>query len=101
MAAGDDAAAADLTVAASVMIGTKAGDEQFVGSAFYSAVPIRFCRRHPNTCWGQTCQRRATSGTRAPGASVLATIRAFSSSDQRRRHPGPVSTSTGLLAHSH
>jgi len=40
-----------------------------------------------------TIQRRATSDTRAPGASVSSTIRAFSSADERRRRPGPVSIS--------
>jgi hypothetical protein len=54
-----------------------------------SSVPSRACRRHPNTCCEQTCHRRATSDTRAPGTSVSATIRAFSSADQRRRRPGP------------
>ena len=54
----------------------------------------RIARRQPNTCCEQTCHRRATSDTRAPGTSVSATIRAFSSADQRRRRPGPVRTST-------
>src|ERR1700761_3220534 len=51
-------------------------------------------RRQPKTCCEQICHRRATSDTRAPGTSVSATIRAFSSADQRRRRPGPVRTST-------
>src|SRR5271166_1004109 len=55
---------------------------------------LRAVRRQPNTCCEQTCQRRATSDTRAPGTRVSSTIRAFSSADQRRRRPGPVRTST-------
>ena len=51
-------------------------------------------RRQPNTCCEQTCQRRATSDTRAPGTRLSSTIRAFSAADQRRRRPGPTSTST-------
>jgi hypothetical protein len=50
--------------------------------------------RQPDTCCGYNCHRRATSETRTPGFSVSATIRAFSSADQRRRRPGPVSSST-------
>jgi hypothetical protein len=57
-------------------------------------VTARHARRQPNPCCEQTCQRRATSDTRAPGAKVSSTIRAFSSADQRRRRTGPVRTST-------
>jgi hypothetical protein len=40
-----------------------------------AAAPARISRRHVNTCCGQTCRRRATSATTAPGSSVSATIR--------------------------
>ena len=63
----------------SATIGTNAG-----------GVLCRISRRQVNTCWEQTCQRRATSAMTAPGASVSATIRALASSDHRRRRPGPV-----------
>jgi hypothetical protein len=79
---------------ASLTIGTKLG---VVGVVVVPATldkSSRIARRQPNTCCEQTCQRRATSDTRAPGTSVSATIRAFSSADQRRRRPGPVRTST-------
>src|SRR4051794_4961544 len=65
-----------------------------VASAGRARNPARASRRHANTCCGQTCQRRATSLTEVPGASVSATIRPFSDADHRRRRPGPVSTST-------
>ena len=65
------------------------------GVVVATVVTVRHAaRRQPNTCCEQTCQRRATSDTRAPGARVSSTIRAFSSADQRRRRPGPVRTST-------
>src|ERR1700722_9990876 len=81
-----------------VMIGTKHGEIASVDLegcvvALRCAAP-----RQPNTCCEQICQRRATSATRAPGSSVSATIRAFWSSDQRRRRPGPVRTSTRRYA---
>src|ERR1700719_584723 len=77
------------------MIGTKSGG----GASAVVVVPTAVTPRHaprlqPNTCCEQTCHRRATSDTRAPGTRVSATIRAFSSADQRRRRPGPVRTST-------
>ena len=43
-----------------------------------------------------TPRRRATSDTRASGRKVSATICAFSSADQRRRRPGPVSKAGSL-----
>ena len=61
----------------------------FVGAV---VTACRIARRQPNTCCEQTCQRRATSDTRPP--AVMLTICAFSSADQRRRRPGPVSSST-------
>jgi hypothetical protein len=72
------------------MIGTKSGGED---CAFFVVTVVTardVARRQPNTCCEQTCQRRATSDTRAPGARVSSTIRAFSSADQRRRRTGPV-----------
>jgi hypothetical protein len=49
-------------------------------------------RRQLNTWLALTCQRRATCATIAPNASAATT--AFCRSDQRRRRPGPVRTST-------
>ena len=76
--------------AAAATSGTNGGNEHAAGSVLDPDRSSRACRRHPNTCWGQTCQRRAISDTRAPGSKVSAMIRAFSSADQRRRRPGPV-----------
>src|SRR6516225_1583906 len=76
---------------ASLTIGMKLGVAGVIGSLGTS---WRIARRQPNTCCEQICHRRATADTRAPGTSVSATIRAFSSADQRRRRPGPVRTST-------
>jgi hypothetical protein len=78
----------------SVMIGTKSGATVSVVLAATVAMFRHTARRQPNTCCEQTCQRRATSDTRAPGARLSSTIRAFSSADQRRQRPGPISTST-------
>jgi hypothetical protein len=79
---------------ASVTIGTN--PHATVSVLFVGAVVTvcRIARRQPNTCCEQTCQRRATSDTRPPGTRVSATICAFSSAVQRRRRPGPVSSST-------
>src|SRR5215472_12927151 len=79
---------------ASLTIGTKLGVAGGVGSLGTLGTSWRIARRQPNTCCEQICHRRATADTRAPGTSVSATIRAFSSADQRRRRPGPVRTST-------
>jgi len=79
--------------AAAATSGTNGGNEHGAGAAVDPDISSRACRRHPNTCCGQICQRRAISDTRAPGSSVSATIWAFSSADQRRRRPGPVRTS--------
>src|SRR5271166_6908064 len=76
---------------ASLTIGTKLG--VVVGPTTLDQ-SWRLALRQPNTCCEQTCHRRATSDTRTPGTRVSATIRAFSSADQRRRRPGPVRTST-------
>ena len=78
---------------ASVMIGTKPDDTGAVVVAGAVLMSRRAARRQPNTCCEQTCQRRATSDTRAPGIRVSAMIRALSSADQRRRRAGPVRTS--------
>ena len=75
----------------SVAIGTKAGIADAEVGIGPAPASTRAARRQVNTCCEQTCQRRATSDTRAPGTSVSSTIRAFSSADQRRRRPGPVS----------
>jgi hypothetical protein len=58
-----------------------------------AAAPRRISRRHVNTCYELTCQRRATSATTVPGRSVSSTMRVLSSSDHFRRRPGPVKTS--------
>jgi hypothetical protein len=79
---------------ASLTIGTKLDAAGVVVGPATLGKSWRIARRQPNTCCEQTCQRRATSDTRAPGVRVSATIRAFSSADQRRRRPGPVRTST-------
>src|SRR3954466_5814680 len=55
---------------------------------------LRACRRHVNTCCGISPWRRATSETTAPGKSVSSTISALSSSENRRRRPVPVITSS-------
>ena len=70
---------------ASLTIGTKLGVVVVPATLGKS---WRMVRRQPKTCCEQICQRRATSDTRAPGTRVSATIRAFSSADQRRRRPG-------------
>lgn len=85
-----DAAGAALV---SVMIGTNAGIGDTAGSLGFVARSIHASRRHVKTCCELSCQRRATSETRAPGASVSSMIRAFSSTDHRRRRPGLVSSS--------
>jgi hypothetical protein len=79
--------------AASATTGTNGGNEHGGSSVLEPNMSSRACRRHPNTCCGQICQRRAISDTRAPGSNVPTTIRAFPSADQRRRRPGPVRTS--------
>src|SRR6185312_5043187 len=61
---------------ASATIGTKQGASVSVGLASAGVTSWRAARRQPNTCCEQTCQRRATSDTLAPGTSVSATIRA-------------------------
>jgi hypothetical protein len=68
----------------------------FIGVVVRGTLGKSWCiaRCQPNTCCEQTCHRRATSDTRAPGTSVSATIRTFSPADQRRRRPGPVRIST-------
>src|SRR5208282_1820958 len=80
--------------AVSATIGTKPSSMIFI--FFVAAVVTSWgaARRQPKTCCEQTCQRRATSDTRAPGTMVSAISRAFSSADQRRRRAGPVRTST-------
>src|SRR5277367_1536632 len=76
--------------AVSVTIGTKATAAGLVVSRGVVVASRRAACRHAKTCCGHTSQRRATSDTRAPGVSVSATIRAFSSANQRRRRAGPV-----------
>ena len=91
--AADAARCTGATGMASLTIGTKLGLAGVVVVPGTLGKSCRMARRQPNTCCEQICQRRATSDTRAPGARVSATIRAFSSADQRRRRPGPVRTS--------
>ena len=57
---------------------------------------VRACRRQKNNRLGDTPWRRATAATFAPGASVSAMIRIFSSSDQRRRRSTLPRTSTRI-----
>lgn len=57
------------------------------GASFSSAA-----RRHADRCCGESPWRRATSDTTAPGAKDSATIRALSSSLQRRRRTCPCSS---------
>jgi hypothetical protein len=92
--AADAARATGAGRGASVVIGTKSGAAAPVVLIATVVVFWHAARRQPNTCCEQTCQRRATSDTRAPGTRLSSTIRAFSSADQRRRRPGPTSTST-------
>ena len=80
--------------AVSATIGTKPSSMIFLFFAGAVVTCWRAARRQPKTCCEQTCRRRATSDTRAPGTMVSAIIRAFSSADQRRRRAGPVRTST-------
>ena len=54
----------------------------------------RACRRQVNTCCGVSPFRRATSETIAPGTSVSSTIPALKSSENWRRRPVPVITSS-------
>src|SRR5215217_5318169 len=92
-AAAPSGATGDASGAVSMTSGTKRGEGSSVDAAARRAPPSRSAwRRQPNNCCGQSCQRRATSETVAPGRSVSATARAFSSADQRRRRPGPVNT---------
>jgi hypothetical protein len=58
--------------------------------------PVRASRRHVNTRLLATLFRRATVVTLTPGCNVSATIRIFSSFDQRRRRSAPSRTSTRL-----
>jgi len=55
--------------------------------------PCRACRRHVVGRDGDKRRRRATSPTRAPGAKLSGTIRAFASSGQDRRPVGSSRTS--------
>ena len=58
----------------------------------------RACRRHVNTCCGVSPCRRATAETTAPGTSVSSTIPALKSSENWRRRPVPVITSSRRTA---
>jgi len=76
--------------AVSIIAGTNAG-------AFQSCPDdecARACRRQVKTCWGVSPYRRATAETAAPRASVSSTMRALSLSENRRRRPVPVITSS-------
>src|SRR4051794_1382340 len=53
----------------------------------------RASRRQVNNCAGVSPCRRATPHTVRPGASLSATMAAFSSADQLGRRPAPVNTS--------
>ena len=76
-------------LAASTM-GTKAG----VMAGALLGVALTAARRQVKTWLGQICQRRAIREITAPGSIASATTCIFCSSDQRRRRPGPVRTST-------
>lgn len=58
-------------------------------STLRAGCPWHACRRPPRICCRQIARRRATSVIVAPARSASATIRTFSSSDHRRRRPGP------------
>ena len=68
--------------ASSTIAGTKLGPA--------SSLRLRASRRQPNNCCGVSPCRRATTDTDAPASSVSSTIRALSSTVQRRRPPAPV-----------
>ena len=58
----------------------------------------RACRRQVNTCCGLSPLRRATSEITAPGTSVSSTMLALKSSENWRRRPVPVITSSRRTA---
>src|SRR6185437_4375953 len=68
------------------------------GASAAIATGRRACRRQVNTCCGVSPFRRATSETTAPGTSVSSTIPALKSSENRRRRPVPVITSSRRTA---
>ncbi len=76
-------------LAASTM-GTKAG----VMAGALLGMALTAARRQVKTWLEQICQRRAICEITAPGSIASATTCIFCSSDQRRRRPGPVRTST-------
>jgi hypothetical protein len=80
-----DAAGAALV---SVMIGTNVGIDNTAGSPGFITQSMRASRRHVKTRCELSCQRRATSEARTPGARVSSMIRAVSSTDRRRHQPG-------------
>jgi len=81
----DRAAGTPSDAAASTTAGTNRGASAPVLAAA--------CRRHPNSCCGDSPCRRATAHTDKPLVSVSATIRALSSARHVRRRPAPVNTS--------
>ena len=78
-------------------------DEPADGATVTAANP-RFSRAGPHSCLRQWSNwltgipaARATSDTTAPGSIAAATIRRFSSADQRRRGSADVITSTSVF----
>ena len=79
-------------------VSTTAGTNCGASMSVLAPAGRRACRRQPNTCCGVSPCRRATSETTAPGTSVSSMIRALSSSENRRRRPVPVITSSRRTA---
>lgn len=77
---------------AATTVSTTAGTN--CGASAVDIEGLRACRRHVNTCCGISPCGRATSETTAPGKSASSTIRPLSSSENRRRRPVPVITSS-------
>ena len=77
-------------------------DSTTAGTNFGAPVSLaagrRACRRQVNTCCGVSPFRRATSETTAPGTSVSSTMPALKSSENWRRRPVPVITSSRRTA---
>lgn len=84
-------------IAASALVSAAGGAARTTGAkvtALLASVRSRAWRRQVNSCCGVNPLRRATRDTTAPGASVSSTTRALSSSENRRRLPVPVITSS-------
>lgn len=78
-------------------VGSTTAGTNFGASASLAA-GWRACRRQVNTCCGVSPFRRATSETTAPATSVSSIIPALKSSENWRRRPVPVITSSRRTA---